>query len=343
VAGDVQLEARVRATVEEALGRKVVEVAWLPGQLGLRRFARVRLEPGEPATVIARCDAEEDPAGRPDGVPPEPPLEPVRALFAYHGLPVPKRWGSDPDDTIDVLEDLGDESLQRRTADHPESIHDLYTEACDLVPRIQSVGRAPISAFERRLDDALFRYKGDLFAEHGLGHPGTKAERSVVRSVFDRIAAVCAAAPQRLAHRDLQSQNLMVRAGAAPGERLVMIDLQGAFMAPPEYDLVCLLRDSYVELSETELTGQLARIRPRLPDAPDEEVFERRFDLLTLSRKGKDLARFRYAAETRGDTRYLAHVPATVRALRRAARRAAAREPAFEAFADLVVGLAESA
>jgi aminoglycoside/choline kinase family phosphotransferase len=120
-----------------------------------------------------------------------------------------------------------------------------------------------------------------------------------------------------------------------------MIDLQGAFLAPPEYDLVCLLRDSYVELDEAELAHQLGRIRPRLPDAPDAESFARRFDLLTLARKGKDCARFLYAAQERGDRRFLHYLPASVRALRRAARAAAARDAALAPLAELVFQLPE--
>ena len=120
-----------------------------------------------------------------------------------------------------------------------------------------------------------------------------------------------------------------------------MLDLQGAFQAPPEYDLVCLLRDSYVELDEADLAYQLERVRPQLPDAPDAESFARRFDLLTLTRKGKDCARFFYAAQERGDRRFLRYVPATVRALRRAARAAAARDAALTPLAELIFQLPE--
>jgi aminoglycoside/choline kinase family phosphotransferase len=128
-----------------------------------------------------------------------------------------------------------------------------------------------------------------------------------------------------------------------PPRRLVMIDLQGAFLAPPEYDLVCLLRDSYLELGDAEVKGHVDRVRPRLPDAPDAETFARRFDLLTLTRKGKDHARFVYAARKRGDARFLRFVPATVRALRSAAARAADRDPRVAPLAELVHALPETA
>jgi hypothetical protein len=185
------------------------------------------------------------------------------------------------------------------------------------------------------------RYKADLFATWVLGELAdatTAATRTVVRSAFDTVARAAARAPQRLAHRDLQSSNLHL----APGRGLVMIDLQGAFLAPPEYDLVCLLRDSYVELSEDEVAQQLHRVRPRLPDAPSAEEFARRFDLLAIARKGKDLARFLHAAAERGDARYLPFVARTLDMLRAASDRAAARDPHLADFAGLCAELREA-
>jgi hypothetical protein len=163
-----------------------------------------------------------------------------------------------------------------------------------------------------------------------------------VRNAFRRVAAEAAAAPQRLAHRDYQSRNLHLCGDGRGGERLVMIDTQGAFLAPPEYDLVCLLRDSYVELPEEEVSWHLERIRPALPDRPDAESFARRFDLLTLTRKGKDHARFLYAASERGDLRFARHLSTTVRALRAAAARAARLDPSLAGLAEILDRLPES-
>jgi aminoglycoside/choline kinase family phosphotransferase len=122
----------------------------------------------------------------------------------------------------------------------------------------------------------------------------------------------------------------------------VLLDLQGAWLAPPEYDLVCLLRDSYVELPEREIEEQLAAVRPELPDAPAPEVFAERFDLLTLARKGKDHALFHFVARTRGDARYLRYVPTTVRQLRRASQRAAQRNARLTPLAELIAELPET-
>jgi hypothetical protein len=331
--------------VQESLLRRLVEgrfgavagVEPVGEHLGTRTFLRVRLAAG--GSVIARIDAREDPQGRPAGAPPEPPLEPIRAFLEAAGLPVPARLAGEGD--VEILEDLGDRCLTLAAAEASDAERRmLYREACALVPRLQRLADpGGLAAFQRRLDDALFRYKADLFATWSFEDD---AARSIVRDAFARIAREMRAAPLRLAHRDLQSANLLLRPPPCAGPRLVMIDLQGAFLAPPEYDLVCLLRDSYVELPEDEVLAHLARVRPELPDAPDAEAFARRFDLLTLTRKGKDHARFVYAARTRGDDAARRHLPATVRHLKRAARRSAARDAAYAPLAERIAALAET-
>ena len=333
--------AALRARIEVRLGRTVRALEPMTPGLGLRRFYRVRCE-GEPASLVARLDLPEDPAGRPEGVPPEPPLEPVRALLEARGLPVPGRVGTDAPDDLALLEDVGDRTLERAVAEEPERSAGWYDEVVGLLPTLQATEAKPgVEAFRRRLDEALFHYKGELFARWSLpaalGRTPSAAERSAVRDGFAAIAAEMSAAPLRLAHRDLQSRNLFVHEG-----RVRWIDLQGAFLAPPEYDLVCLLRDSYVELPAALRATLCETIRPALPDAPSAAAFRRRFDLLTLTRKGKDHARFLYAEATRADLSQRSAVPATVRALHEAAA-AFADDPAVAPLAELVLALPEGA
>ena len=337
----------VRAGVRDALGHDPLLIEWLPGALGTRSFARVHLPGSSERSLIARVEAPEDPAGRPSGAQEEPPLEPIRALLERHGLPVPARLGGDAAGQIELLEDGGSTSLQTwvENASGVQRRH-LYAQACELVAALQRVpDPGDVAAFRRRLDATLFRYKAELFCRWSLAardRQPTTAERRVVREAFDHIASMTSRAPARLSHRDFQSANLHVREDKPGTPRLVMIDLQGAFLAPPEYDLVCLLRDSYVELPDSEVYEQLERVRPSLPDAPEPETCRERFDLLTLSRKAKDHARFLQAAGQRQDRRYLRHLPATTRSLRGAARAARRRNPALAELAEIIESLPES-
>ena len=329
------------AWAEQALGVPVLAVEPVPAGIGLRSFHRLRFR-GGPGTAIARIDAPEDPGGRPAGAAPEPSLEPIRALLERAGLPVPRRLAADPQRGIELLEDGGPESLCERFARSESAERGaLLAGALALVPRLQRVrdDGSGVAAFSRRLDAALFRYKAELFANvslaHALGRPPTPAESGAVGDAFAWIAAHCARAPERLAHRDFQSQNLLVRGARGGAWELMLIDLQGAFLAPPEYDLVCLLRDSYLGLDEALVLRERERIRPLLPDAPPADDFALRFDLLTLTRKGKDHARF-HVALARGETRYARYLAPSTAMLRSAAARTCAVAPPLARLAELV-------
>lgn len=341
-------EARVRAAVRHCLGREVYALDEIPAGLSRRRFFRVRIAGQETPRLVARVELPEDPARRPAGTPPEPALEPLRTFLAENGIPVPVRYGSH--DGVDLLEDAGALALRQASATAPPAERRrLFEEVCDLVARLQQLHAEPdrIPAFGRRLDAAFFRYKADFFVRWSLptalGRPATAAEAAAVHEAFSVVAEEAAAAPQRLSHRDLQGANVLVRAGAPPGERLVLIDLQGAWLAPPEYDLVCVLRDSYVELDDAEVDHQLGRIRPSLPDAPDPDTFARRFDLLTLTRKGKDHALGFYHASLRNDPRESRFAGTCARYLRAAARRAARRDPRLAHLGELIAQFPDEA
>ncbi|MCP3983250.1 MAG: phosphotransferase [bacterium] len=329
----------------EQLGTEVDAIEEIPAGLGLRRFYRLRLREA-PHSLIARVEGREDPAGRPASALPEPALEPLRSHLERHGIPVPRRLGGDAERGIELLEDCGDLTLERAVAIAPRHRAGWIRRIVDLIPRIQSVPTdLTIPAFDRHLDGALFQYKAELFIEwslpSGLGRTANSSEAAVVREAFAWIAQVAADAPERLAHRDLQSRNLLL-ADPSAETRITWIDLQGAFLAPPEYDLVCLLRDSYLTTPEPEVDALLRHIAPALPDAPEAGTLRQRFDLLTLTRKGKDHARFHYAAATRGQQAELAHLPATTRMLHRAAEACAGLAPELSRLGELIHTLPET-
>jgi aminoglycoside/choline kinase family phosphotransferase len=328
---------RLRNVAQGILGIRVVSIEPMAAGLGTRRFYRLALA-GAPGSAIARVEVPEDPAGRPEGVAAEPPLEPIRAQLEASGLPVPAALGAAPECGLLLLEDLGRRSLfDALGGAGPDTASGWLRQALGLIPQLQRIAPQPgVAAFERRLDAPLFAYKAQLFAAHALprmlGRPARPAEREVVAQAFDWVAELAAAAPQRLAHRDFQSQNLMLRADGS----LAMIDLQGAFLAPPEYDPVCLLRDSYLGLTTDQVDELAAWLRPQLPDAPDAASFALRFAALTLTRKGKDLARFLYASSQRGDPRFERYVEGTLAMVRSAARSLAPQASVAERLWDLI-------
>jgi aminoglycoside/choline kinase family phosphotransferase len=306
---------RLEPLLSRELSARVLGVEELAPGLGHRHFLRVSID-APPHRLIARL---EDP-GAASAPGAEPALEPLRSVLERAGLPVPRSYGGDTELGIDLLEDVGDETLEGWAASAtPEALEALLARVLADLPKLQSLSQPrELPAFARSLDRDLLLAKGRLFARHALGG---SADETVAEG-FEAIAEFLESAPRRLAHRDFQSQNILLESGGdGPVPR--WIDLQGAFMAPPEYDAVCLLRDSYLSVSEAALARLCDGLRPALPDHPSAADFARRFSLLSLARKGKDVARFLEAARERGDRRYLRYAPRTWDTVRAAARECA--------------------
>jgi len=332
------VEDELRLFVAAVLAAPVERVERIAGGgVGHRGFFRVTLAAGRPRTLVARVDRGE-PA---PGVLPEPPLEPLRSFLETQGIPVPRRLGGDAGRQIDLLEDLGEISLADAVAADPASRRGLYQEACDWVVRLQTLAdpSGRVQAFGRTLDAAMIAVKATRFAHSGLpavlGRAPSESESDSARAAFDAIAEALAGSPRRFAHRDYQSRNLFVCPARVGRGRLVLIDLQGALLAPPEYDLVCLLRDALVDLPDAECRALAERVRAQLPDAPDARAFATRFDLLTVARAAKDFSLWHERAK-RGDPSWLRLAPATLGYVRRALARVAGLDARLAALADLL-------
>jgi hypothetical protein len=91
-----------------------------------------------------------------------------------------------------------------------------------------------------------------FFLEHsGLNERLAPASRTILIETFKSACGGMCRERFVLNHRDLHSRNIQVDNGS-----FVLLDFQDARLGPPSYDLVSLVKDSYVNLSnrvETEL------------------------------------------------------------------------------------------
>jgi aminoglycoside/choline kinase family phosphotransferase len=261
------------------------------------------------------------------GAPAVDPFVDVQRYLAGIGVRVPAIHAFEPADGLMVLEDLGDEMLETRLLAGAAAAP-LYQAAVDQLARLRAAAEARPGgcvAFGRAFDAELYRWELDHFLEWGLeawkGGRLSPAERAVVDRDFDRIAAALAAEPRGFTHRDYQSRNLMV----LPSGEQAVIDFQDALLGPRQYDLVALLRDSYVELPaalvdallERYLAALAAAGGPRLEPGP----FRATFDLLTVQRKLKDAGRFVFIDRVKKNPGFLPSIPASLRYVREALAR----------------------
>jgi len=248
------------------------------------------------------------------------PFTVMRNLMAGWGIPVPAIQDQDGPRGILLLEDLGDLTLQEalRGASAAQR-RDFYRVAVDQIGTLQrEAARGPQRAacFQVAFDIEKLAWELHYFLKHFLeGHRGANLsveDRSVLSEGFHRLSEEIASWPRVLCHRDYHSRNLMVR-----GDTLVWIDFQDARMGPATYDLVSVLRDSYVDVEEEFLEERGEEFRQKAMPGEQREVFRRRFDLMSVQRNLKALGTFGYQASVKGNRVYLPYIPRTLASARR--------------------------
>jgi aminoglycoside/choline kinase family phosphotransferase len=307
-----ELDPRIGAFLAERRGpaAAAVQVTALSGDASTRRYYRLTAPEG---TAILSLHLEPFDAEH-------LPFIVMRHLMAGWGIPVPAILDQDGPRGILVLEDLGDLTLQEalRGASARQR-EEFYRTAVDQLVTLQrEAARGPRRApcFQVTFDIEKLAWELHYFFKHFLeGHRGANLsveDRSVLSGGFHRLSAEIASWPRVLCHRDYHSRNLMRH-----GDRLLWIDFQDARMGPATYDLVSLLRDSYVDVEEEFQQERAEEFRQKALPREHPEVFRRRFDLMSVQRNLKALGTFGYQASVKGNRVYLPYIPRTLANARR--------------------------
>ena len=296
---------------ESGLAGRNARVVPLTGDASDRKYFRIIPSDG-PSIVLALHAGPIDFATLP--------FANVAALLERIPLPVPGILGHSDELGILALQDLGDVTLQAHLgAASPAEHAALYRQAVSLIELLQRSGAGLASTaylpYQIAFDVEKLMWELEFFTKHFIGgYRGvalSDAERSALTAEWAAIAGELASEPRVLCHRDYHSRNLMLHDGS-----LYIIDFQDARMGPDTYDLVSLLRDSYVDTTNRELDQLIAyflALRKNDGSATDDEEFRRRFDLMALQRNLKALGTFGYQTITRGNPVYIQYMPRTLR------------------------------
>ena len=294
---------------QQGLAERTVQVVPLTGDASDRRYFRVLLKGDTPIVLALHLGPIEFDAM---------PFVAVARLLAQVPLPVPViLHHSDPLGILG-LEDLGDVTLQAHLgAATPAEHAALYRQAVTLIARMQQRGDELRSddypPYRIAFDIEKLTWELEFFVKHYLiayrGASLSDARRDAFREEWRAIVSELAGEPRVLCHRDYHSRNLMLHDGA-----LYLIDFQDARMGPDTYDLASLLRDSYVDLTASQVEELIAFFLALkgAAGAQDEAEFRRRFDLMALQRNLKALGTFGYMTTARNNTVYIQYIPRTL-------------------------------
>lgn len=248
-------------------------------------------------------------------------------VLGQAGVHTPKIYAVDYRAGFLLLEDLGEKSFLSELKKNPHA--QVYSAGLETLMQIQSIS-LPCSESEN--DQVFSRYTSEIlyremqlfpqwFVARLLGLSLQADEEALLQDTFSRLSASALEQPQVVVHRDFQIRNLHLLGDGGVG----VIDYQDALIGPATYDLVSLLKDCYIYLSEPQIQQYLEEYLVRalapatglagdvLEGLCDARLFRRWFDLMGLQRHIKVLGIFARLQLRDNKPNYLAELPLFIR------------------------------
>lgn len=297
----------------------------IPGDASTRRYYRIIS--GGTSYILMRMESFAEEGAR-------LPFIVVQKHLSEAGVDVPQILDIDPAKGFILLEDLGDVTLLRRLQEvcSEDVERHLYERVIDSLISLQlnaSPARKPsdLPAYKMRFDHEKLMWEMNFTLEHFydgyLKRKVSEADRKVMLSGLSQICTVLDSEPTVFTHRDFHCRNVMV-APPSQGtrqERLVMIDFQDARLGPAQYDLASLLKDSYYQLEEEQVSRLLdyyvVKWEALSGQRLEREHFRYVFDLMSVQRNFKAIGSFASFMNRRGDPGYLKFIGNTFENIRR--------------------------
>jgi len=277
-----------------------------------RNFFRVTMSSGSSAIVIHYDPARVENSYYAD----------IAVFLRSINVTVPIVFGHDPELHGMIMEDAGNADLWSFRTLPWKDKRALYCKTLETVYRLHSF---PVKDFPfgkvklmDGFDTMLYRWEHGYFREHFVekvcgivsGPSQTKALEDELAMLADRIERT----DHCLIHRDLQSQNVMMREG-----KPYLIDFQGMRLGSRFYDLGSLLNDPYMMLSEGEVLELLDYYYNLSEKDMEWSFFMECFWEASAQRLMQALGAYGFLGKTKGLKAFLDHIPAGLTMLQRVA------------------------
>jgi NDP-sugar pyrophosphorylase family protein/aminoglycoside/choline kinase family phosphotransferase len=234
-------------------------------------------------------------------------------FFLSHSIPVPKLIDSDPVALEAHFEDGGDISLYTYLKFHSENkeIGDIYKKVIDALIPLHTKATEDLSScplLEKRVFDyEHFRWETEYFLENFVETIGgiQVQNTGLLEKELESLARKADSFPKTIVHRDFQSQNIVVPGG----DRILIIDFQGARVGPPAYDLASMLWDPYYRLDdllrEDLIDYYIYQMKSRGGSTFDENTFRESLLVCRLQRHMQALGAFGFLSLIKGKKHFL--------------------------------------
>lgn len=220
---------------------------------------------------------------------------------------VPAILARDTDNGFLLLQDFG-------TVEFADLLDDgdnlaSYAQALHTLQALQtlSITDPAVNATLPHYSPAKLREEMQLFVDWFLPYVGLNIDDELWHTLTETLISDISRQAQVVVHRDYHSRNLM---DDKHSDRLGVIDFQDAVIGAYTYDVVSLLRDAYINVSEDWVTAQLQVAYAILgQDHGSFTDFVYDCNIMGVQRGLKVLGIFVRLAKRDGKKRYLANIP----------------------------------
>jgi aminoglycoside/choline kinase family phosphotransferase len=297
--------------VREALGLSAsvpIELSPLEGRGSDRTFFRLRWNQKDSAILIHYDPKRVENTFYAD----------IAVFLRDINVPVPRLIRHDPTVCLIAMEDLGDTDLWSLRKKPWETRRTLYQKTLTIARRLHSFPEKGFPSDRVKLMETfgpdLYRWERDYFKDHFVRAVcGIELELQFERELEAELLSLAErllATIRSLVHRDLQSQNVMIRDGEP-----FLIDFQGMRFGSPFYDLGSLLCDSYVNLSSSERDELLSYYYGLVKGNFDWDTFQKTFWEASMQRLMQALGAYGFLGLKKGLKTYFEHIPSGIRNL----------------------------
>lgn len=252
----------------------------------------------------------------------------IQSALVEMKIPVPAVYKIDEKKCTIWIEDLGDNFLSSKIK--PKTLDildpackeaiDYYKEALKLLIQAQYVKvSVEHPANKKFFDFEKLYYEMMFFIKHFLnGFLGLEISEETNADLYKDFAKLC----QKLGdcervfcHRDYHVRNIMIK-----NDKIYWIDFQDAHMGPHTYDVVSLLRDSYIDITWKTRTELFDYYRKELNQKRGElnlslisrDEFYTEALLMGLQRNLKAIGSFGYLATQKQKSDYMQYIMPTL-------------------------------
>lgn len=319
----------VQNFLEKALKQQEFKIIQLAGDASTRKYYRIIQ--GDQTFVLMKWEPFDSE---------KYPFLSVLKHFDKSEVNVPKVISMSASDGLVLLEDLGDLTLERKFWEQqdPENSLAYYKLAIDEITKIHYKStnlKQPCTAFDIEFNTEKFvwemNYGKDNLISGVLDFKLNDMQNKELGRIFTKISEILHKEPKFISHRDYHSRNLMIK-----WDTLYVIDFQDARMGPIQYDLVSLIKDSYVDISESyaeKILKYYFEQAEKYNRRFDSDKFRYIYELQSIQRCFKACGSFASFFHQRQDRRYLKYLSPTLRKV----FKSLTQFPEYKLFTDILI------